>query len=282
MSPARTQLAQALDVPGVRWSVLAHPLDRPGAPLIEHDPATVLASASTAKILLLIALADRIEAGVLSPDQPVARTDTEPVADSGVWQHLRVDVLPLADAARLVGLASDNWATNALIDVVGGIEAIAAVAERAGVSGIGLHDKVRGERVAAHPETLSTGSARGYVALMAALAQRRVLSPAVSERVWGWLSGGLDLSMVAAAFGLDPLSHHSGPDRGLGVVNKTGTDTGVRADVGVVSGPAGRVVYACLANWRVTDQRDETRDAVLAVMREIGGLLREAVTYGVA
>lgn len=274
--PPRPALPPRFDVPGVRWSVLAYPLGRPETPLIEHDAATVLASASTAKILLLIVLADRIEAGELSPDKPVARTDTEAVADSGIWQHLGVEVLALADAARLVGLASDNWATNALIDVVGGIEAIAAVAARAGVSGISLHDKVRGERTAMHPATLSTGSARGYAALMAALAQRRVLGAPVSERVLGWLFGGLDLSMVAAAFGLDPLSH-GGPDRGLSVVNKTGTDVGVRADVGVVSGPAGSVVYACLANWRVADQRDVTRDAVLAAMREIGVMLREAV-----
>lgn len=277
--PEHTRLSQALSVPGVQWSVLAHPLDRPETPLVEHDSATVLASASTAKILLLIALADRIEAGVLSPDQPVARTDTEPVADSGIWQHLRIDELALADAARLVGLASDNWATNALIDVVGGIEVIAAVAERAGLTAVSLHDKVRGVRTGGQPKTLSTGSAAGYANVMAALAQRRVLGAAVSERVWEWLSGGLDLSMVASAFGLDPLSH-SGSDRGLSVTNKTGTDAGVRADVGVVSGPAGRVVYACVANWRVADERDETRDAVLAVMREIGAVLREAVSPG--
>jgi len=260
----------------VRWSVLAHRLDRPGAPLIEHGAATVLASASAAKMLLLIALAEGIETGSLTPDQPIARAATAPVADSGIWQHLRADTLALTDAARLVGLVSDNWATNALIDVVGGIEAITAVAERARLTAVCLHDKVRDVRAAAHPAALSTGSAGGYAALWAALAERRVLGAAVSERVWGWLCGGLDLSMVAAAFGLDPLSH-SGPDRGVSVINKTGTDVGVRADTGVVSGPTGSVVYACLANWRVADPRDATRDAVLAVMGEIGAVLQEAV-----
>ena len=59
------------------------------------------------------------------------------------------------------------------------------------------------------------------------------VSTSVSSQVLGWLATGVDLSMVGAAFGLDPLAH-AVPDRGISLHNKTGTDAGVRADVGLV------------------------------------------------
>ena len=99
-----------------------------------------------------------------------------------------------------------------------------------------------------------------------------LLGPAVAGRVRGWLANGVDLSMVASAFNLDPLSHQV-PDRGFTVINKTGTNADVRADVGWVRGPAGSAVYAVIANWRDSDPRD----AVIAGMRSFGAALRDAL-----
>ena len=60
----------------------------------------------------------------------------------------------------------------------------------------------------------------------------------VSRRLRRWLSANTDLSMVASAFCLDPLAHFE-PDRGIMLVNKTGTNAGVRADAGRVDGTRG-------------------------------------------
>jgi beta-lactamase class A len=79
--------------------------------------------------------------------------------------------------------------------------------------------------------------------------------------------------MVASAFGLDPLAHAGGADRGITLWNKTGTDSGVRADVGAVRHGTGTVAYAVICNWRAEDRADP-RDQVLAAMRAIGDLLR--------
>src|SRR5699024_4022766 len=96
--------------------------------------------------------------------------------------------------------------------------------------------------------------------LMLAFHQGRVRSRAVSQQVLDWLRTGVDTSMVSGALGLDPLAHHE-PDRGISLAHKTGTDTGVRADTGVVAGPAGTMIYAVLATFN-----DADRDAVLAEM----------------
>ena len=144
--------------------------------------------------------------------------------------------------ATLVGAVSDNWATNALVDLVG-LEAVRTRARSLAPHGSTLHDLVRDGRGPADPPTLSEGCAADHVALMSGLAAGTVVDPAVSARVLGWLAAGTDLSMVATAFHLDPLAHTK-EDRGVRLRNKTGTDRCLRADAGVVTGPAGTAAYA--------------------------------------
>jgi beta-lactamase class A len=84
----------------------------------------------------------------------------------------------------------------------------------------------------------------------------------------------MDLSMVASAFDLDPLSH--GPADEPALWNKTGTDDGVRADVGVVGTGTRQLAYAVICNW--APDTDEPLAAVMAAMRVIGHEIRELVS----
>ena len=102
-----------------------------------------------------------------------------------------------------------------------------------------LHDLVRDDRGPDHPATLSEGCAADWAALFADLAAGSVVGPAVSATVLSWLATGIDLSMVASAPRPRPARPRRGPDRGVRLWNKTGTDSSARADVGVVRGPAG-------------------------------------------
>lgn len=253
-----------------RWSVaVVDAAD--GTALFGHQPDDVLPAASSAKVLVLLAAALGIAAGTTSPDTMLHRDSAARVADSGLWQHLRADTLALDDVAQLIGSVSDNLATNVLIAHLGGIDQIARAAEDLGIRGVRLHDIVRDERMPQHPPTLSTGSASGYADLFARLWRRGLGGEAVSERVLKWLAHGTDLSMVAAAFGLDPLAH-ADPDRGMRLWHKTGTDAGVRADSGIVARDGRALAYSCLASF---DDRD--RDAVLGLMREVGNGIRSCV-----
>ena len=102
------------------------------------------------------------------------------------------------------------------------------------------------------------------------------VSRGASDKVKGWLSTNTDLSMVASAFGLDPLAHVD-VDRGIELWNKTGTNDGVRCDIGVVRRGATNVAYAALANWTPHGLDDPTRDDVLTSMRNIGQLIRSSI-----
>jgi beta-lactamase class A len=261
-----------------RWSIAVVEPES-GNSLAELDADISLASASIGKMLALIELAHRIHNGEADPRTRIRRSDADSVGDSGLWQHLLVDEMCLADIGLFVGALSDNLATNVLLRYLG-LESVQQRGELLGLKAVQLHDRVRGTRTSDDPPHLSSGSARELAELMRQLALdagSRSAEGSVGGRVLSWLEQGSDLSMVASAFGLDPLAHAT-HDRGVRLWNKTGTDPGVRADVGLIEGPHGRVTYAVLVNWSEAASADDgSRDLVLEGMRQIGMAIRSVV-----
>lgn len=256
---------------GVDWSIRVETAD--GVVLADHQPELILKTASVGKIFLLVEVARRLEAGELDPGLTVSWEDQELIADSGLWYLLDQRELGVEDVCRLVGAFSDNLATNVLVRLVG-IDAVRAMSTALGCRRSALLDRVRDPRRPEDPPTLSVGSADELTRVMIMLHRGTAVSAAVSARVLRWLAAGADLSMVAAAFGFDPLAHAE-VDRGMRLINKTGTISTARIDIGVVTGPAATVGYAVLANWPAgTDPRDD----VLATMAAIGARIRAAVS----
>jgi beta-lactamase class A len=220
--------------------------DRTGAVIADNDRDTVFATASLGKVLLLMEVAHHIYRGEISLDDPCPRG--APVADSGLWQHLSGE-MSVADACILVGAVSDNQATNGLMELLG-IGSLESLGEQLGVPSLRLHDIVRDVRT--DPPALSSSSASDASAFMHLLGTGTIIAPGVADQVRSWLGHGVDHSLALAPFALDPLIVHQGP---LVVVNKTGADQGIRADMGWLSRGDTAVSYAILANW--TDPADE-------------------------
>ncbi|WP_353828756.1 serine hydrolase [Agromyces sp. SYSU T0242] len=244
-----------------------------GRVLFSVDDHVVMPTASIGKVLLLVEVAARL--GEANPDAfaMLDRAPRDAVGDSGIWQHLQTPSLPMADLAALVGATSDNLATNVLIRHIG-LESVRSRTETLGLTRTALLDLVRDHRGPDDAPQLSIGSAKELTWLFASLARGEIVSPEVSQRVVGWLSLNADLSMVASAFGLDPLAHRT-PDHGLLLMNKTGTDGGVRSEVGVLRGPRASVAYA--VSMYYSDTRLASRLAVLDGMRMVGADLLEYV-----
>ncbi len=257
---------------GIHWSACVR--DRAGTMLWQQAATRVQPTASVGKLLLLLETARRIEAGTSDPDLLLDRGD-DPVADSGLWQRLRTRELPVADLAVLVGAVSDNLATNVLLRHVG-LDAVDALRGGLGLVDTRLLDQVRPERGPRHAAALSTGRADELSALVHRMATPGAARPAGAERVTEWLSGNTDLSMVAGAFGLDPIAHRAADRPRVQLWNKTGTDTGIRADVGYVSRGSTAYAYAVLAAWEVGAGPDPTT-RVLAAMHSVGAALAIAL-----
>lgn len=246
---------------------------RTGLSLVAIDDRVVLPTASVGKVLLLIEVAARIVEGTATELEILDKEAVAAVADSGVWQFLQAPSLPIVDVAALVGSASDNLATNVLLHHVG-LDAVRQRAESIGLSRTALLDLVRGERGPDDAPQLSVGSAAELAWLFGALARAQIVDAAVSQRVLDWLSLGTDLSLVASAFGLDPLAHRQ-VDHGIQLINKTGSDAGVRSEAGVLFGPRTAASYAVTVQF--TDDSLPARLAVLEAMRTVGHDLLEYV-----
>jgi len=256
---------------GVEWAISIR--DASGQELAHINADHPMNTASIGKLLLLVEVARQREAGELNGADLLSRDPELLVADSGLWQHLDVEKLSINDLCVLIASVSDNLATNVVLKRVG-LQAVRAPAETLGLAHTVLLDYVRDRRGPADPPTLSTGSASELSQLTSRLSRHDVLSPAVSEQVNAWLATGVDLSMVASAVGLDPLTHNAS-GRNIMVYNKTGADPGVRADTGTIGRNARRLSYAVIANWDPSGP--DAVDGVLSRMRAIGTILRASI-----
>lgn len=234
--------------------------------ILQIDDRIVLPTASIGKILLLIEVSARLSQHGAPALEVLDKTARDTVGDSGIWRHLHARSLPLADVATLVGATSDNLATNVLLREVG-LDAVRRRTESLGLMRTALLDLVRDTRGPDDAPQLSVGSTAELSWLFAALARGQVVDALTSSRVLGWLSLNTDLSMVASAFGVDPLSHR-GVDHGLQLVNKTGTDEGVRSEAGVLRGPRRGVAYAVSVQF--ADRSIASRLRVLDALRAVG------------
>lgn len=231
--------------------VSAHAVDvRSGAVLVAIDEQIVLPTASVGKILLLIEVSARMTAKDAAGFGIVDKSSVVEVADSGIWRHLQAPALPVTDLAALVGSLSDNLATNALLGKVG-LDSVRARAESLGLANTALLDIVRDHRGPDDAPQLSVGSTAELTWLLTALSRGQVVDRSTSDRVLGWLAANADLSLVASGFGLDPLAHRQ-VDHGIALVNKTGTDAGVRSEVGLLSGARSSVAYALTIKYADT------------------------------
>ncbi len=271
------------------WSV--HVVDLgSGTVLAAHDENQLVPTSSVATVFVLAEFASRLREGTLDPGELLDRRSVAQVSGSGLWQHLASDRLPVEDAALLVAAVSDNWATNALLALLG-LEQVRVLARQWAPGGSDLLDVVRCPRTPSDPPHVSVGCAADYTAVLARLWGEHGTDGSVGQQVLRWLSAGVDQSLVGAAFEQDPLAH-AVQRHGPLVIGKTGFDTGVRADVGVVADAETQIAYAALAAWdepaagagpagpagpgRPGWSGDGTgRGEVLAALRRIGGHIQD-------
>lgn len=252
---------------GVEFSARAIDIDT-GEEVFSHEPDRMLSTASIAKIFLLHAALKMKNNGELRLDERLTRNAAERVDESGIWYLLDQPDLTIHDVGMLIGAFSDNFATNVLISRVG-LDRVAKEVEALGYKDSALHDFLRWPRPAGAPRRLSSGTAYELSDYMARLSRDELFDPMTSEMMRRWLGAGADTSMVASYFEPDPLAHYY-YTRGEWIVNKTGTDSSVRADTGIAFTRERRVAYAVFANWAADEDRVLE---VMPIMREAGGLI---------
>lgn len=121
-------------------SAYAHRLDAEGEVAI-GPVDRLFPTGSAAKLLVLLAFAEQVEAGAIDPELRVTMTaafrDARP--GSGVLRYLQDALsLTLQDCATLMMIVSDNVATDLLLDELGGPATVNEVISLHGVRGASL------------------------------------------------------------------------------------------------------------------------------------------------
>ena len=240
--------------------------------VISVNADSVLYTASLGKIFVLAAVAEGIESGRIHRHEVKVVDEADRVADSGLWQFMPDQTLSIESLAVLVGAVSDNLATNTLIRHVG-LDVVQRLSADFEVPESLMLDRIRDARSELHPAAPSQGCRIDLAGVMRAISRGAFISPVVSRDVAHWLSLNTDLSMVAAAFDLDPLAHADRPS-GKRFFNKTGTDRGVRADAGFYQVGHRKCAYAVIAQW---DGVSVAASPVMDAMRRIGAVICAAV-----
>ncbi|GAA5154622.1 hypothetical protein GCM10025768_26050 [Microbacterium pseudoresistens] len=210
--------------------------------MLAGDDHLSLPIAGLGVVPLLIEVAAQFEEGTLDPLEVADRSFVDSVSTSGLWRHLHVPALALADLATIAATAGDPIAVNALLQRVGH-DRVRERIDALGLTRTAMLDRFRDLRGPDDAPQVAVGSTRELASLFAALVNSTVVNAAVSAQVSEWLSLNQDLSLIAASTGLDPFAHEQDA-HGLLFINKTGRDRGVRVEAGVLAGPRAGVAYA--------------------------------------
>jgi len=226
--------------------------------------------ASAAKVLLLATVARLSEDGRLALAELVSVIADDCVGGTGLLTALATrSACTVEDLAWLTAAVSDNTATNALLRRVG-IGEVTTTAETLGLPRLRVHDRIRDTREPHHPRVFATGTARDLAALMMLTATGRMHDKAASEQLLTWMASNEDHGLLCTDIQHDPYSPDTEP---LQVLNKTGRDTGVRADVGVVTAESRRLAYAAVACCPAGSEWAATR-----VLRAVGSAIDRALS----
>ncbi|WP_157247398.1 serine hydrolase [Nonomuraea typhae] len=207
--------------------------------------------ASVGKLLLLAEVAMSIEGGILDPSAPVPLADDDYCGGSGLLLGLSARTWSVADLALMTAAVSDNTATNALLRTLG-LDRVNAAGAALGLTRTRLLDRIREPRGPGHPPTFAVGTAAELAGLAALVAGSAGWQVQLRE----WMLASTDHTLVPALVRHDP--------EGSWLANKTGTDDGVRADVGLM----GERAYAVLASGPPGSE-----DALAAAVRGAGLLV---------
>ncbi|MDP2286113.1 MAG: serine hydrolase [Pseudohongiella sp.] len=225
---------------GIRMSAGVKDLssDAPHVELLLGSQAS-FPPASTIKLLLIAALMQKVDRGIMTLDTQVAIEADDVVGGMGILQTESVpQQVTLRRLAELTVTISDNTATNVLVDVVG-YDAMAALADQ-----LGLRTMQFGRKMfeAAQPpikdNVITAGDA---LILLDQLYRGTFLSPASTQQVLDWMSAQTVKSKIGA-----------GIPAGVPVAHKTGENGPVSHDIGYLLIPGHEVAMVFFAETSTT------------------------------
>lgn len=234
-------------------------------------------TASTVKVFVLGAVLEACEKGRISLHDRIELREADKTGGSGVLCELEAGlVMTVQDAAVLMIVLSDNTATNLMIDLAGGVDAVCHHMKRCGVTSSVLNRKLSEDPAVMNECNLAEACCRDFTEYLQAVYEGRVLTAeytalffSIMERQQykNFLSGMLPLVEDQEEFGIPE-------EKCVRVACKTGWMPGIRCDVGCLE-IGGRICfYAGMTEGSRRYEADGQHEAVRLLGR-IGRILYE-------
>ncbi|NJL48353.1 MAG: serine hydrolase [Leptolyngbyaceae cyanobacterium SM2_5_2] len=235
----KAQLEQlATLTPGLTPSLYA--LDLDSGRYVDLEGSKTVAAASTIKMPILVAFLQQVDAGNIALNQTLALQEQQVAGGSGSLGNDAVgsEYTALEVATRMI-IDSDNTATNMMIDVLGGIEALNQQFAAWGLEATVLRNPLP------DLEGTNTTSPKDLALLMALIDQNGILSSRSRDRMLSIMQRTVNRSLIA----------YSLTDGSI-VANKTGDIAMALGDVALVDTPNGqRYVMALMVQRPDNDGR---------------------------
>ncbi|MEO1590262.1 MAG: serine hydrolase [Cyanobacteria bacterium J06632_22] len=223
LGPLKAALADIPELtPGLSPSLFWVDLDT-GA-YVNLDGQQTVPAASTIKLPILVALFEEVDAGRISLEQTMRVQPEQVAGGSGDMQNQSLDIqYTVLEVATQMIINSDNTATNMVIDLLGGNDALNARFADWGLTSTVLNNPLP------DLEGTNTTSPRDLVKMMALLHRGEQLTLRSRDRIFNILQRTYNKNLLA-----------SGVADGALVYNKTGDIGTLLGDVALVDLPNGK------------------------------------------
>jgi beta-lactamase class A len=191
----------------------------------------------------------------LDLERRLTLNEAEIVRGSGILKELGPGLaLTVNDLAMLMVVLSDNTATNMLIDLVGGVEAVnRTINDRLGLRTIVLHNRIDFDRIGGEVRRFAESSPRALMTLVARLARDEIVNVEASRAMREILQRQQYLDQVPRYINFNPYAKELRGEQLVWVGCKTGFFPGTRADAGFIQLPGGVTVAYCAMTTNCAD-----------------------------
>lgn len=224
-----------------RMGIAAQNLSTGEAFLFDHEQ--VFPTASTIKSAILYEVYRQAEEGTLGLRDRVTLNESDLVKGSGILRDIDPGLqLTVHDLALLMIIVSDNTATNMMIDLVGGPEPVTRSMRSLGLDSTTLYRKINFDVEITDTKWLAESSPFDLMRLATLIGQGKAVSPEASAGMLAIMKRQHYTGQFLRFLGSNAYAAELGEEQLFWTANKTGSITGARADMGLVSIPGDQLI----------------------------------------